>query len=62
VLGGLLHFIAPIPFSGAWLVRSGGIAAVVAGGATVAWARNLFARTGQNPLPWTPQLVFEASV
>src|SRR5215467_2353917 len=61
VLGALLHLVAPIPFSGSWLVRSGGIAAVVAGVATAAWARNLFTRTGQNPKPWTPtpQLVFE---
>jgi len=59
--GALLHFVAPIPFSGSWLVRSGGIAAVVAGVAMAASARNLFARTGQNPRPWTPtpKLVLE---
>ncbi|MBZ5570654.1 MAG: isoprenylcysteine carboxylmethyltransferase family protein [Acidobacteriia bacterium] len=56
LLGVVLRYaVAPIPLAGhGSLVRWAGVA-IVLGGLTIGVpARTLFARTGQNPKPWTP--------
>lgn len=44
---------APVPVDRTVTV-AGGIVLIALGVGLIAWARILFARTGQNPIPWKP--------
>ena len=52
---GLHYAVAPIPLPvDRWITLAAGILILLTGLSFIVVARNLFARTGQNPRPWTP--------
>lgn len=60
-LGGILlgvacrYVIAPAPIPVARMISAvGGLLLLAAGLGLIVWARQLFSRTGQSPIPWKP--------
>jgi len=60
VVGGVLHYLAPLALDPGFAVRVGGGAiSALAGVGLMAAAMGLFRRTGQDPKPWkaTPEII-----